>query len=240
MKEITGNLKNTGAVILAAGQGTRMGSSVPKQFMEINGRPMIYYSLKTFADAGVGPIVLVTGENMIERCRDIIDRYLLRVDAITAGGAQRYDSVYAGLRILEQFENVKIVAVHDGARPLVAVDIIRRVCSAAGESRAAIPGVPVKDTIKVVDTGASGRLEVTDTPDRSRLYQVQTPQCFDLKLLIASYDAAFQAGDQTVTDDSMVVEKYSDTVCTVVEGSYRNIKVTTPEDMLLAQAFLNR
>lgn len=231
--------KKTAAVVLAAGQGRRMHSAVAKQFLLLNGKPLIYYSLKAFEESGVDTIVLVTGQEEIRYCREeIAEKYgFSRIEQIVSGGKERYHSVYSGLTALSGcFPEDGIVLIHDGARPMVSRDLIKRTVEAAGEYGACAAAVPVKDTIKVADPEGFAAL----TPDRSTLWQIQTPQTFTYGLILGAYrkllsNERFQKG---VTDDAMVVEVMSSVRVKLVEGSYENIKVTTPEDLLIAERFL--
>ena len=226
-------------IVLAAGQGRRMKSQVAKQFLLLDGKPLVYYSLKAFEDSGMDGIVLVTGADDIEYCRrEIVEQFgFQKVISIVAGGMERYHSVYAGLRALsEVLEAEDVVLIHDGARPLVDEDIISRTIRAAMESGACTAAMPVKDTIKVADPDQFA----ARTLDRSTLWQIQTPQVFSYGLIRGAYermmgDPSFQKG---VTDDAMVVESMTDRKVKLVEGSYRNLKVTTPEDMEVAACFL--
>ena len=183
-----------GAIVLAAGQGKRMHSPVAKQFLLLDGRPVLYYSLKAFEESGAKRIILVTGENEIEYCRR--------------------------------------------ARPLVEAGIISRAEEAAGRYGACTAAMPVKDTIKEAD----GEQFAKKTLDRSRLWQIQTPQAFSCGLICRAYEELFadpgrQAG---VTDDAMVVEAMTGVRVRLVEGSYENLKVTTPEDLVIAECLLKR
>lgn len=226
-------MKEMIAICLAAGQGKRMGTKTAKQFLDLKGRPILYYSLKAFEESCVDRIVLVTSENNIAYCqKEIVDKYnLTKVTNIVAGGKERYHSVYNALCAIGDAE---LVLVHDGARPFVDNRMIDESCEIAREYGAAIVGMPVKDTIKVVN----GDKEVVDTPNRSILWQIQTPQTFRFDLLKNAYENMMKNEDCSITDDSMVMEKYGDCICHVVEGDYRNIKITTPEDLILAEALL--
>ena len=233
--------KRTAAIVLAAGQGKRMQSAVAKQFLLLNGEPVICHAIRAFEHSSVDQIVLVTGADEIEYCRtEIVDKYgFAKVKAIVAGGKERYHSVYEGLRALEGvLPEDGIVLIHDGARPLVTEEIIGRTIDAAAEYGACVAAMPVKDTIKVAD----GDQFAKTTPDRSTLWQIQTPQTFCYGLVYGAYrkllsDETCQKG---ITDDAMVVETMSSGRVKLVEGSYENMKVTTPEDMIIAETFLKR
>ena len=225
------------AIILSAGTGSRMKSNMPKQYMELLGRPVIYYSIKAFEDSPVDEIVIVCSADYIEYFRhSIIEKYgFKKVKAIVQGGKERYNSVYEGLKAAN---GTDYVLIHDGARPLVDNEIIVRSMHTVEKEKACVAGMPVKDTIKVSDElGYSA-----NTPDRKSLWQIQTPQCFEYDLLAQSYDKLFSdmsygKSVPAITDDAMIVEYGSDTKVKLIEGSYENIKVTTPEDMGIAELF---
>lgn len=224
------------AIVLAAGQGRRMGTATQKQFLEVNGKPLLYYSLRGFQDSPrIQKIILVTGQDKIEYCRErIVERYgFTKVDKIISGGAQRYDSVYEGLK---NGEDCEYVFIHDGARPFVTEDILERAWEEVGKYRACAVGVPVKDTIKITDSQGFG----IETPDRSTVWQVQTPQVFEYALIRRAYDLLQETDKSGITDDSMVAERMLGQKVHMTMGDYRNIKVTTPEDLPLAEAFLKK
>lgn len=222
-----------GAVVLAAGSGSRMHEKTAKQYLPINGKPLIYYALRQFQDSDVEKVVLVVAEGQEDYCRkEIVERYgFTKVSAIVPGGSERYLSVHAGLTALT---GADYVLIHDGARPCVDQDILKRTMEAVSEYQACAVGMPVKDTIKIVDE----QRMVWKTPDRRKLWQVQTPQAFSYDLIRRAYDAVVASGEQTVTDDAQVLELALGKTCWLIEGSYRNIKVTTPEDMEIAKIFL--
>ncbi len=220
------------AIVLAAGSGSRMNSQTKKQFMEIKGKPIVWYSLFAFQQSQVDEIILVTGKDDVEYCqKEIVDAYdLTKVKAVVAGGKERYESVYNGIK----WVNGDIVLIHDGARPILSQGIIDRCIDGAKEYNAVVAGMPVKDTIKIV--GDNNIIE--DTPDRSKIWLTQTPQAFNGNLIKLSYEKMMESGNVNVTDDAMVVEEYSDVKVRFVEGDYANIKITTPEDILLAEVLL--
>lgn len=221
------------AIILAAGTGSRMNSNVHKQYMSLMEKPVLYYSLNAFEKSRVTDIVLVTGAGEEEYCRrEIVERYdIQKVSAIVEGGKERYHSVYEGLKAAE---GADYVLIHDGARPLVTEDIIARSIDAVRECRACVAGMPVKDTIKVVDEYGVAK----ETPDRSTLWLMQTPQSFSYTLISDAYKKLLALDNPVVTDDAMVLEKASGQKVRVIKGSYRNIKITTPEDLIAAEAYL--
>ena len=232
---------HTAAVVLAAGQGKRMQSAVAKQFLLLDGKPVIYHALRASEDSNVDGIILVTGPDEIEYCKkEIVEQYgFKKVINVIAGGKERYHSVYEGLCALHSvLEDEGIVLIHDGARPMVTGEIIERTIESAKEYGACVAAMPVKDTIKIADDQQFSQM----TPDRSTLWQIQTPQVFRYELVYDAYkklmsDISYQKG---ITDDAMVVESMCSGKVKLVEGSYENIKVTTPEDMIVAESFLKR
>lgn len=226
-----------GAVVLAGGRGSRMNSDVQKQYMMLGGKPLLAYALEAFEKSLVDEIVLVTGageENYAKA--EIVERYgISKVRKIVSGGKERYHSVYEGLRALTDCE---YVLIHDGARPLVTEEIISQAIDGAKQYHACAVGVPVKDTIKIAD----GSEMAVATPDRSKLWQVQTPQAFSYSLIKEAYDGimADVRLQKGVTDDAMVVESQMDQKVKLIMGSYENLKVTTPEDLVIAEAFLKK
>lgn len=229
-------MANVYAVIPAAGTGNRMGSKVKKQYLQVDEFPVLAHTLKIFEDSlAITGIVLVVGEQEVEWCRqEIVQRYgFNKVLVVVPGGNHRQHSVYNGLLALN-IQNDDIVIVHDGARPLITDDTLSKIVNVALEKRAAVVAVPVKDTIKVVD----GNRKVLSTPPRETLWSVQTPQAFNYQLLINAYKQALQ-DNFLGTDDASLVEHYGDEVY-IVPGDYENIKITTPEDLLLAEAILKR
>lgn len=230
------------AIVLAAGRGSRMNSSIQKQYMSLHGKPVLYYSLKAFENSFVNRIVLVTGKDEISYCKkEIVEKYRFgKVTDIVAGGKERYHSVYEGIRAAGECD---YLFVHDGARPLLSEDILNRARTELERNgnRAAVAGVPSKDTVKLVNE--QGR--VISTPDRNLVWNVQTPQCFSYKTIKEAYEILMRdeegvkAAGIRITDDAMVVENFADCPVKLFEGSYRNIKITTPEDLEVAERYLN-
>lgn len=226
------------AIVLAAGRGKRMKADVAKQYLLVKGKPVLYYSLKAFEDSVVDEIILVTAESEISYCKEeIVDKYnFTKVSRIVAGGKERYHSVYNGLSVCTDAE---IVLIHDGARPFVDDAIIERNIHMVKEYGACVTGMPVKDTIKIADESGF----VKETPRRDLIWAVQTPQTFQYSLIKKSYDTFFEKEEEyckqySVTDDAMVAEIFGGLKVKLVEGSYNNVKITTPEDMLLAETIL--
>lgn len=227
--------KSCTALVLAAGQGKRMGTKVQKQFLEIDGKPVLFYSLRAFEESAIiDDIILVTGEGCEKYCREeIVSKYnFTKVRKIVVGGKERYHSVWNGLK---EIESDGYVFIHDGARPLVTEEIIKRTYDTLQECRACVVGMPVKDTIKIVDSEGY----IVDTPDRNYVWQVQTPQAFEVELVKSAYGKLIERTDVQVTDDAQVVEAMMYEDVKLVEGSYENMKITTPEDLKLAELFLS-
>ena len=227
------------AIVLAAGQGKRMGTDIPKQYLEFKGKPVICHTLQVFQDSEViDDIIIVAEEKETSRIRDeIVEAYgFSKVTAITAGGAERYDSVWEGLKVLadEPVKGKHYVFIHDGVRMLVDQAILKRAYEAVKKHLACVVGMPVKDTIKKAD----GQQFVLNTPERSSLWQIQTPQVFEVSVIKEAYCRLRNQSKINVTDDSMVVETMLDIPVKLVEGSYENIKITTPDDLHLAEMFI--
>ena len=198
---------------------------------------MLYYSLACFQKSDeIQEIVVVTGKESIDYCRsEIIEKYgFTKVKSIAEGGKERYDSVYAGLEACSA--DTDYVFIHDGARPFVTEDIIKRTKEVAVTYQACIAGMPSKDTVKIIDENNM----VSATPERSRVWSVQTPQVFLYSLIKEAHDTARSVSMQGITDDAMVVEQYKNTPVHIVEGAYENIKITTPEDILVAEKILEK
>jgi 2-C-methyl-D-erythritol 4-phosphate cytidylyltransferase/2-C-methyl-D-erythritol 2,4-cyclodiphosphate synthase len=227
-------LTATSAIIPASGLGKRLGRGTGKAFVPLLGRPLVVFTLSPFEiSPAVNEIILVAGEQDIPQARQIIRDYDFRkVGDIVPGGPERQDSVRNGLRAVSP--GMEIIAIHDGARPTVTPRIIEDSIRAAQKTGAAIAAMPVIDTIKASD---GGRI-VESTLDRSRLYSVQTPQTFKREVIEAAYERAYSDGFYG-TDDACLVERMGLPV-TLVEGSYENIKVTTPTDLIIVEAILSQ
>ena len=239
------NKKKIAAVVLAAGQGKRMGTTTAKQFLLLDGKPVLYYALCAFEDSMVDSIILVTGKDEIEYCKEeIVDRYgFTKVKNVVAGGKERYHSVACGLRALkESGDEIEMVLIHDGARPFVTEEMIGRLVEETRVNKACVIGTPVKDTIKIADEAGF----CDQTPQRDKVWAVQTPQAFLFDLVQGAYEALLVNEEELlsqgirVTDDAMVVEYMTNQKVRLVEGDYTNIKLTTPEDLLIAEAFLQK
>ena len=221
------------AIILAGGKGKRMNSSISKQFIEIKGMPIIYYTIKKFNDnKKIDNIVVVLSQEEIEYFKEnILKKYDLKVDKIVIGGAERQDSVYNGLKSLENTET-DIVLIHDGARPFISDRIIEDGIKYASIYGACAPGVMPKDTIKIKEKNNFS----IDTPNRETLVAIQTPQVFKFREILECHKKV-KMDKVVVTDDTMVVERYGTKVY-LYDGEYTNIKVTTPEDLILGEKLI--
>lgn len=273
------NRKKTTAIILAAGTGKRMKSSTAKQYLLLSGKPIIYYSLKAFEESTVDEIILVVGNNEIEYCENsLVKKYnFKKVTRIIEGGKERYHSVYHGLKEIKAADKVLI---HDGVRPFITVDIIEEAIRSLDTYGACVVGVPSKDTIKLINSDGT----VKETPDRNKVWSIQTPQAFTYEIIYKAYcmimdkmaynrdKMAYDRDKMTdktpsqdntngysenepineysnelsydsascisITDDAMVVEHTLNYPVRIIMGSYSNIKITTPEDILIGEALL--
>ena len=221
-----------GVVIVAAGIGSRMNMGINKQFIKLEGKEIIAYTIEKFYNnSNIEDIVVVVKEDESEFFKkEILDKYNFKNVKIAYGGKERQDSVYNGLKLLD--EKCDVVLIHDGARPFVSDKIIDKSIEEAKEHKAIVVGVPVKDTIKVIDNDKN----IVDTPNRSVLWAVQTPQTFDYNILIDAYKDAFK-NKFYGTDDAMLVERIGYKV-KMLEGSYNNIKITTQEDLNIGSQIL--
>ncbi len=221
-----------GVVIVAAGTGSRMNMGINKQFIKLEGKEIIAYTIEKFYNnSNIEDIVVVVKEDESEFFKkEILDKYNFKNVKIAYGGKERQDSVYNGLKLLD--EKCDVVLIHDGARPFVSDKIIDKSIEEAKEHKAIVVGVPVKDTIKVIDNDKN----IVDTPNRSVLWAVQTPQTFYYNILIDAYKDAFK-NKFYGTDDAMLVERIGYKV-KMLEGSYNNIKITTQEDLNIGSQIL--
>lgn len=225
------------AIVLAAGRGRRMGTKTAKQYLELQGKPVLAYALEVFEQSSViDDILLITGEDHIDYCKkEICEKYgIKKVSAVAPGGKERYESVWKALCILKERGQSGYVMIHDGARPFLTEDILERVYRQVQTYKACVVGMPVKDTIKLIDKAG----QITESPDRSFVWQAQTPQTFAIPLIIEAFEKQMKEDCSHITDDAMVVERQMGVPVYMVEGSYRNIKITTPEDLMIAQALL--
>ena len=229
----------TTAIVLAGGRGKRMNSVVPKQFLMIKDKPVLYYSLKAFEDSFIDSVILVTSEDDREYCKkEIVRKYGFdKVEKIVTGGKERYHSVLNGIKAAGECD---YLFIHDGARPFVTQDMLARLLEIVKESKACVAGMPVKDTIKISDEEGC----IASTPKRELVWMIQTPQVFDFELIKKAYlilekdEYSLHKKGISITDDAMVVEMLLGEKVKLVEGSYQNIKITTPEDLAIAEGFL--
>lgn len=231
------------AIVLAAGQGKRMNSKTAKQYLALRDKPVLYYSLKAFQESRIDHIILVTGASDKEFVRqEIVEKYgFSKVPCIVAGGKERYHSVYNGLQAAKQYTSGEsYVFIHDGARPFVTEAMIEKAFACVKTEDACVIGMPVKDTIKIADEDGYA----VNTPKRSLVWMIQTPQVFALSLITRAYEELIAKEKQflqdgvQITDDACVVELLTNHKVKLVEGSYENIKITTPEDLKVAELFI--
>lgn len=236
---IFGIAMNTTVLVPAAGMGRRMGASINKQYLDLAGRPILAHTLELFQQhPSIDSIYLILPADEISYCQThIVNNYgFTKVRRIVAGGAERQDSVLNGLRALQEDGEVSddtIVLIHDGVRPLFDATLIPQLIETAQHQGGCVVGTPVKDTIKQVDGG-----QISATPNRQQLWQAQTPQAFRFEQIMQANQAAERDGFRG-TDDASLVERLGEPVM-MLEGDYRNIKVTTPEDLLIANALINQ
>lgn len=227
------NDKNV-AIVLAGGRGRRMELDIPKQYITVNGKMLICYTLECFQNSFIDEIVVVVGRGEIEWFRENVlnKNNFSKVAAVVEGGKERYNSVYNGLQAIKTAD---YVFIHDGARACITQSVLERGYSAVVDKKAVIAGVKVKDTIKVVsDDGA-----IEYTPDRSRLWQIQTPQIFEFDAIMSAYTDMINDDNRgNITDDAMVMEKYGNIKVHIFEADYNNIKVTTQDDLLFVKNIL--
>lgn len=234
--------RNVYAVVLAAGRGSRMGTEKKKQFLSLLGKPVCAYSIMAMAEHPlVDSVIVVTGEEDTAEIKEIIaDLGLKRDIAVVTGGRERYHSVYQGLSALQEKASFSsIVLIQDAARPMLTEKLITDSIEGVAAYGAVVAGMPVKDTIKILDD----ENYTVSTPDRATLWLMQTPQSFAFGLIYAAYCALIRAEEtgtlkSAVTDDAQVLECFTDHRVRVIRGSYENIKITTPEDMFIAEHYL--
>lgn len=227
-------MKKNIAIVLAAGRGTRMGTDRPKQFLDMQNKPVLYYSLKQFQESDIiDEIILVVSSEYQQYCKEeiLVPYNFTKVKKMIEGGTERYHSVYQGLKACE---NCEYVFIHDGARPFITEEILKRCIENVKKEQACVVAMPVKDTIKIADQEDC----VESTPSREKVWMVQTPQVFSYELVWAAYQKMMMAEGVGITDDAMVVEQFADHKIKLIKGSYENIKITTPEDIIIAEKFL--
>lgn len=233
------------AIVLAAGSGKRMQSDVKKQYIEIDKRPLIYYALDTFEKSEIiTDVILVTGADDIEYCRkEIVERFsFFKVRSIVCGGRERYHSVMAGIDEICINGGCEYVFIHDGARPFVDENMLVRLYEEVKLTEACVAAVKSKDTVKIANNAGY----VVSTPNRNLTWIIQTPQVFEYELIREAYgilkqeECGLSCQGIVVTDDAMVVETWTGHRVKLTEGSYENIKVTTPEDLITAEVLVKR
>lgn len=232
----------TTAIILSAGEGKRLGEKTPKQYVKLSGRPILFYALKAFELSCINEIIIVCGEGDEEMIwEDIINRYeLTKILKVVSGGQERYDSVLAGLN--EAGEDTDVVLIHDGARPFISPGVIDEIVDYMKTGDAAIAAMPVKDTIKISDEKGF----VESTTKRTDTWMAQTPQAFKREMILNAYQKIIGGNDdqgrnrlKRYTDDAMVFsEVYPGKKVKLIQGGYDNIKITTKEDLVLAEMFV--
>ena len=218
------------AIVLSGGTGKRMNSDIPKQYMMLKDKPVLAHSLLAFEKSPVDDVVIVCGAGDEEYIiKEFVEKYgLTKVSAVCAGGAERFNSVYNGLKACKDTD---YVLIHDGARPYVTDEIIKRNIVEVQKYKAVVTSVKATDTVKIADDDGF----VVSTPERKSVYFMQTPQTFEYSLALDSYSKLIEELNNDVevrvTDDAQVVEMYSDTKVKLIEGDYSNIKITVPKDL---------
>lgn len=218
------------AIVLSGGTGKRMNSNIPKQYMMLKDKPVLAHSLLAFEKSPVDDVVIVCGAGDEEYIiKEFVEKYgLTKVSAVCAGGAERFNSVYNGLKACKDTD---YVLIHDGARPYVTDEIIKRNIEEVQKYKAVVTSVKATDTVKIADDDGF----VVSTPERKSVYFMQTPQTFEYSLALDSYSKLIEELNNDVevqvTDDAQVVEMYSDTKVKLIEGDYSNIKITVPKDL---------
>lgn len=237
-------MKNV-AIVLAAGSGKRMQSDVKKQYMQIAGKPLIYYALHTFEQSDIiTDVILVTGADDIDFCKqDIVEEYgFSKVRDIVAGGKERYHSVMAGIDAISKAGGCEYVFIHDGARPFVDEAMLGRLYEDVKVTEACVAAVKSKDTVKLANTADY----VVSTPNRDLTWIIQTPQVFEYELIKEAYgilkeeECGLPCQGIVVTDDAMVVETWTKHRVKLTVGRYENIKVTTPDDVIMAELIVSK
>jgi len=239
--EMSENRDKCVAIVLAAGQGKRMNSNIQKQYLLLKDKPVLFYSLKIFEESFIDEIILVVGKGEIDYCQiEIVNKYgFSKVTHIVEGGKERYHSVIKGIEAASTCE-CSLLFIHDGARPFLTQTILKRVYDEARVVGAAIVAMPVKDTIKIADQKCFAQ----ETPDRKTVWLIQTPQVFEYQIIRDAYFKLIAEEEKviaeriSVTDDAMVLEMFGNHCIKLVEGSYDNIKITTPEDLKIANALM--
>lgn len=241
MQSINGEKKYCTAIVLAGGQGTRMGSKVQKQYLRLGKYPVLFYSLHVFEQSGIiDEVILVAGAGQTDYVRrEIVERYgFTKVSRIVEGGKERYHSVWEGLKACRDgcCGDDGYIFIHDSARPFVTEEILGRAYKDVERYGACVAGMPSKDTVKLVNPDLSAK----ETPDRNCVWIIQTPQVFRASVIIEAYSKMMGKKEIHATDDAMAVENETGLSVYMTEGSYENIKITTPEDLDIAEVLVQR
>ncbi|MDO4975920.1 MAG: 2-C-methyl-D-erythritol 4-phosphate cytidylyltransferase [Eubacteriales bacterium] len=230
--------KRTTAIVLAAGKGSRMGAGQNKVYLDLHGKPVMTYALEAYEKSQIDEIIVVASpgdEAFVEK--EMVQKYgFSKVKKVVAGGRERFESVYFGLLACEETKEEHYILVHDSARVFIRPEQINECIDAVEKYKACTMAVPTKDTIRIIDAEGYPAL----TPRRSDVWQMQTPQCFMLSEGIAAFQAMMESGDSDITDDVMVLERYGNRRSKMIMGSYENMKLTTPEDMIVGEMILKR
>ncbi len=224
----------TTAIIVAAGKGERLNSKISKQFLNLDGKPILTHTLEKFQNSSfINEVIIVTKKDSVEYCQnEIVCKYQFnKVKKVISGGDRRQDSVYCGIK--ETNIKTDILLIHDGVRPFVTEEQISNIIMGAKKFNSCVLGVKAKDTIKICDDNDF----IVQTPDRSKLWSIQTPQGFKFGLIKSAYEKAISENFEA-TDDALIIENLGNKV-KVIEGSYFNIKITTREDLIFAKCILD-
>ena len=225
------------AIITAAGQGSRMKSDKNKVYLDLLGRPVMTYSIEAFQKSKIDEIVLVVTPGDEEYVQSLVKEYgYTKVTTIVSGGRERFESVYFGICACKESGGEDYIFIHDNARPFIRPEQINTCIEAVQEYKACVMAMPVKDTVRIVDADGYPVM----TPDRRDVWQMQTPQCFLLSEAKQAFQAMMEAGDTNITDDVMVLERYGNRRSKMIVGSYENMKLTTPEDMIVGENILKK
>lgn len=228
-------------IVLAGGQGKRMGTKTSKQYLDILGKPVLYYSLYAFEQSEIiDDIILVVGSGQVEYVKnEFLNKWdFQKIRKVVEGGRERYHSVWEGLKAIREENRTEgnYVYIHDSARPFITEEIIKRAQHDVEKYGACVVGMPSKDTIKIADEEGFA----SETPPRDRMWIVQTPQVFEASIIIEAYSRMMEKEQITATDDAIAVEQELHLPVRMTEGSYENIKITTPEDLEIAEVFARR
>ncbi len=221
------------AIILSGGSGKRMGVDCPKQYLNINGKMALEYTLISFQESMVDEIVLVCAEGYEDLCRELLCKNRIsKCKKVVIGGAERYFSVYEGLKACSESD---YVLIHDGARVCIESDTINMAIDKVKKLKACVVGIKAIETIHMTDNDG----KIVSSPDRRLLWTAQTPQCFSYSLCFDAYKKAIEAGDRGITDDAMVVRKYGGSPVYMIDGKATNIKLTRPSDIPIIESILS-